>query len=274
MSKLVDVTDLRTHFYLDEGVVRAVDGVSFAIETEKTLGVVGESGCGKSVTAQSILHIVPRPGRIVTGRIELYPDQRNGGGQPIDLSALDPTGAQVRSIRGKDIAMIFQEPMSAFSPLYTIGNQIMEAILLHQQTDKLEARGHAIEMLARVGIPLPEQRVDAFPHQLSGGMRQRAMIAMALSCNPRLLIADEPTTAIDVTIQAQILDLMEGLQSELGMAIMFITHDLGVIAETADDVVVMYWGKIVEESDVDSIFNDPKHPYTRALLRSIPRVGE
>ena len=274
MSILVEVTDLRTHFYLEEGVVRAVDGVSFTIEREKTLGVVGESGCGKSVTAQSILRIVPRPGRIVTGRIDLYPDGSDQHGKPLDLAQVDPTGPLVRSIRGKDIAMIFQEPMTAFSPLHTIGNQIVEAILLHQSVGKLEARELAAESLARVGIPDATRRVDAYPHELSGGMRQRAMIAMALSCNPRLLIADEPTTAIDVTIQAQILDLMERLQADLGMAIMFITHDLGVIAEMADDVIIMYWGKVVEQSDADRVFNDAKHPYTRALLRSIPQVGE
>ena len=272
MDALIEVKDLKTHFFLDEGTVRAVDGVSFSIAKNETLGVVGESGCGKSVTAQSILRIVPDPGRIVEGKITLAP--ANGNEQPRILSTMDPTGTEIRSIRGKDIAMIFQEPMTSFSPLHTIGNQIIEAILLHSELKKEAAREHAIEMLKKVGIPLPERRVDAYSHQLSGGMRQRAMIAMALSCNPRLLIADEPTTAIDVTIQAQILDLMEGLQDEYGMSIMFITHDLGVIAEMADHVVVMYWGKVVEETDVDRVFNDPKHPYTRALLRSIPQVGK
>ncbi len=266
MDTLVEVKNLKTYFYLDEGVVRAVDGVDFTIREGRTLGVVGESGCGKSVTAQSILRIVPHPGRIVDGAIMLSGER--------DLTTLDSRGLEIRSIRGKDIAMIFQEPMTAFSPLHTIGNQIVEGILLHQEGSKSDARERAIEMLVKVGIPLPEQRVDAYPHELSGGMRQRAMIAMALSCNPRLLIADEPTTAIDVTIQAQILDLMEGLQEEFGMSIMFITHDLGVIAEMADDTVVMYWGKVVEESDVDTLFNDPQHPYTRALLKSVPQVGE
>lgn len=272
MAKLIDVKDLKTHFFLEEGTVRAVDGVSFSIAENRTLGLVGESGCGKSVTAQSILRIVPRPGRIVEGKVTLSP--ADGAGELSVLSDMDPTGPEIRSIRGKEIAMIFQEPMTSFSPLHTIGNQIIEAIMLHSSLDRDSSREHAIDMLKKVGIPLPERRVDSYPHQLSGGMRQRAMIAMALSCNPRLLIADEPTTAIDVTIQAQILDLMESLQDEYGMSIMFITHDLGVIAEMADHVVVMYWGKIVEETDVDRAFNDPKHPYTRALLRSIPQVGE
>jgi oligopeptide/dipeptide ABC transporter ATP-binding protein len=276
VDALIEVKDLKTHFYLDEGVVRAVDGVSFAIPHRKTLGVVGESGCGKSVTAQSILRIVPRPGKIVTGQVLLAPRKpaSGGNGKPLDLTGLDPTGPRIRSIRGRDIAMIFQEPMTSFSPLYTVGNQIMEAILLHQNIEKDAARELAIGMLSRVGIPKPAQRVDAYPHELSGGMRQRAMIAMALSCNPRLLIADEPTTALDVSIQAQILDLMEELQNEFGMAIMFITHDLGVIAEMADEVIVMYWGKVVERSDVDTVFNNAKHPYSQALLRSIPQIGD
>jgi peptide/nickel transport system ATP-binding protein len=276
VDALIEVKDLKTHFYLDEGVVRAVDGVSFAIPNRKTLGVVGESGCGKSVTAQSIMRIVPRPGRIVTGKILLEPRRpaAEGNGKPVNLADLEPTGPRIRSIRGRDIAMIFQEPMTSFSPLYTVGNQIMEAILLHQNLEKDQARELATDMLRRVGIPKPAQRVDAYPHELSGGMRQRAMIAMALSCNPRLLIADEPTTALDVSIQAQILELMEELQNEFGMAIMFITHDLGVIAEMADEVIVMYWGKVVERSDVDTVFNSAKHPYTQALLRSIPQIGE
>jgi peptide/nickel transport system ATP-binding protein len=277
VDTLIDIRNLKTHFFLDEGTVRAVDGVSFTIPNKKTLGVVGESGCGKSVTAQSILRIVPHPGKIVEGEILLTP-RSDEAGTPIsdtttDLAALDPGGAEIRHIRGREIAMIFQEPMTSFSPLHTIGNQICEAILLHQDLDKKGAQENAIQLLKHVGIPKAEQRIFSYPHELSGGMRQRAMIAMALSCNPRLLIADEPTTALDVSIQAQILDLMEELQSEFGMSILFITHDLGVVAEMADEVIVMYWGKVVEQANVDTIFNDPKHPYTRALLRSIPRIG-
>ncbi|MGQ9632432.1 MAG: ABC transporter ATP-binding protein [bacterium] len=272
MDLLLEVKNLRTYFFLDEGTVRAVDGVSFEVARKKTLGVVGESGCGKSVTAQSILRIVPHPGRIIEGEI-LFHQKTNGREEILDLTKLDPQGKQIKQIRGKEISMIFQEPMTSFSPVYTIGNQIMEAILLHQNVNKKQAREHAIEMLDRVGIPDARRRIDAYPHQLSGGMRQRAMIAMALSCNPSLLIADEPTTALDVTVQAQILDLMQHLQDEFGMSIMIITHNLGVIAEMADYVVVMYLGEEVEYSDVDTIFHDPKHPYTQALLRSIPKVG-
>ncbi len=276
VDTLIEIRNLKTHFFLDEGTVRAVDGVSFRIPNRRTLGVVGESGCGKSVTAQSILRIVPSPGKIIEGHILLASrngEEEDSSGEPVDLAALDPGGAEIRRIRGREVAMIFQEPMTSFSPLHTIGNQICEAILLEPDADKESAREHAIEMLKQVGIPKAEQRIDAYPHELSGGMRQRAMIAMALSRNPRLLIADEPTTALDVSIQAQILDLMEALQDEYGMSIMFITHDLGVIAEMADEVIVMYWGKIVEQADVDTVFNDPQHPYTRALLRSIPQIG-
>lgn len=278
VDTLIEVKNLKTHFFLDEGTVRAVDGVDFKIPGQRTLGVVGESGCGKSVTAQSILRIVPSPGEIVEGQILLSPRKDPNAEADveipvIDLAALDPGGAEIRRIRGRDIAMIFQEPMTSFSPLHTIGNQICEAVLLHSEMDQDAARTHAIDMLDQVGIPKAKQRIDAYPHELSGGMRQRAMIAMALSCNPRLLIADEPTTALDVSIQAQILELMEALQAEYGMSIMFITHDLGVIAEMADEVIVMYWGKVVEQTDVDTIFNEPKHPYTRALLRSIPQIG-
>jgi oligopeptide/dipeptide ABC transporter ATP-binding protein len=251
-------------------VVRAVDGVSFSIERQKTLGVVGESGCGKSVTGLSIMGLVPMPpGKIVEGKI-LY--HRNG--KIVDITKLNPKGREIRSIRGNEIAMIFQEPMTSLNPVYTIGNQIMEAIILHQKVNKKEARERAIEMLTEVGIPLPEQRVDEYPHQLSGGMRQRAMIAMALSCNPSLLIADEPTTALDVTIQAQILELMKKLQEEFRMAIMMITHNLGVVAETSDNVVVMYMGKVVEQSDVRRVFHDPKHPYTQGLMKSIPSLAK
>jgi peptide/nickel transport system ATP-binding protein/oligopeptide transport system ATP-binding protein len=266
---LIEVTNLKTYFYTEDGVVRAVDGVDFTIEPEKTLGVVGESGCGKSVTALSIMGLIQiPPGKIEEGEI-LY----HQNGKARDLTGLNPKGKEYRSIRGNEIAMIFQEPMTSLNPVYTIGNQIMEAITLHQHLRKKEAKKKAIEMLHAVGIPNPEQRVDEYPHQLSGGMRQRAMIAMALSCNPSLLIADEPTTALDVTIQAQVLDLMNGLRTDFDTAIMFITHDLGVIADMADDVVVMYLGKIVEGSDVRSVFHDPKHPYTQGLMNSIPSLA-
>ncbi len=274
---LIEVKDLKTYFMLHEGTVRAVDGCSFTIRRGKTLGVVGESGCGKSVTSQSILRIVPPPGRIVSGQITFYRRPIMQGGSEvedvIEMTELDPDGDEVRAIRGKEIAMIFQEPMTSFSPVHTIGSQIMESIKLHLTTNSKETRERAVDMLHRVGLPQAEEILARYPHQLSGGMRQRAMIAMALSCRPSLLIADEPTTALDVTTEAQILELMKKLQAEFGMAIMYITHNLGVIAEMADDVVVMYMGKEVEQADVTSLFYEPKHPYTQALLRSIPKVG-
>ncbi|MCD6495463.1 ABC transporter ATP-binding protein, partial [Candidatus Bipolaricaulota bacterium] len=255
-------------FYTEDGVVRAVDGVDFTIEPEKTLGIVGESGCGKSVTALSIMGLVQSPpGKIAAGEIIYSHD-----GKDTDLTKLNPKGREYRSIRGNEIAMIFQEPMTSLNPVYTIGNQIMEAIILHQHLNKHEAKQKAIDMLHSVGIPVPEQRVNEYPHQLSGGMRQRAMIAMALSCNPSLLIADEPTTALDVTIQAQVLDLMNDLRRDFKASIQFITHDLGVIADMADDVVVMYLGKIVESASVREIFHNPKHPYTEGLMNSIPSL--
>src|ERR1051326_1697399 len=266
---LLSVRALKTYFHQDEGLVKAVDGVSFDMMPGATLGIVGESGCGKSVTARSILRIVDRPGRIVDGAIRF---RRPGAGELTDPAALDANGAAMREIRGAEIALIFQEPMASFSPVHTIGNQIVEAILLHQAVDRRQARVMAIDMLRRVGVSSPEERVDQLSHQLSGGLRQRAMIAMALSCKPTLLIADEPTTALDVTTQTQILALMRRLQDEDGMAIMLITHDLGVVAEMATDVVVMYLGRVVEQAPVDAIFHDAKHPYTRALLRSIPRM--
>jgi len=266
---LLQVKNLKTYFYLDEGVLKAVDDVSFKIQKKMVLGVVGESGCGKSVTAQSILRIVPDPGKIVEGEIFLHQD-----GKVTDLVKLDPYGKEIRAIRGKEITMIFQEPMTSLSPVHTIGDQIMEAILLHRNMNKNEAKELALEMLYKVGIPNPYQRINEYPHQLSGGLRQRAMIAMALSCNPSLLIADEPTTALDVTVQAQILELMKDLQAEFGMSIMFITHNLGVIAEVSDEVMVMYLGKAVEYASVDEIFHNPLHPYTVRLLRSIPKVGK
>ncbi|MDQ7794702.1 MAG: ABC transporter ATP-binding protein [bacterium] len=263
VSRLLELDKLKTYFYTEEGVVLAVDGVSFHIERGETLGVVGESGCGKSVTALSILRLVPNPpGRIIGGDI-LFEGQ----------SILRKTEAQMRDLRGNDIAMIFQEPMTSLNPVYTCGEQIAEAIELHQGLRKREALEKAVDMLKLVGIPGPERRVREYPHQLSGGMRQRVMIAMALSCNPKLLMADEPTTALDVTIQAQILELMKDLKQELGMAIMLITHDLGVIAEMAKRVVVMYAGKVVEEADVAGLFRKPLHPYTEGLLSSIPRLN-
>ncbi len=278
-QKLLEVRNLKTHFFLEQGIVRAVDGVDFTVFRGQTVGLVGESGCGKSVMARSILRIVPPPGRIVEGEILFHQGVGKGatgqGGQEdvIDLVKLDPMGSKIRSIRGGEISMVFQEPMTSLSPVHTIGNQIIEAILLHQPVTKEEAREQAIHMLERVNMPHPNRTIDRYPHQLSGGMRQRAMIAMALSCRPSLLIADEPTTALDVTTQAQILTLMRDLQEEFGMAIIFITHDLGVIAQMVDYVVVMYLGQVVEMADVDTIFYDPKHPYTQALLRSIPRLG-
>jgi oligopeptide/dipeptide ABC transporter ATP-binding protein len=270
---LVEVRDVKVYFFLDEGTVHAVEGVTFDIARGKTLGVVGESGCGKSVTSQAIMRIVPSPGEIVGGDIFYYRYGQDGSVEKVELTKLDARGSEIRSIRGNEIAKIFQEPMTSLSPVHTIGNQIMEAIILHQKVGKEEAREKAIEMLSLVGLPQPQQRIDYYAHQLSGGMRQRAMIAMALSCNPSLLIADEPTTALDVTTEAQILELMKGLQEEFGMAIMFITHNLGVIAEMCDDVVVMYLGKEVELASVDETFYEPYHPYTRDLLRSIPRIG-
>jgi peptide/nickel transport system ATP-binding protein len=272
-AALLSVRGLKTYFQQDEGLVRAVDGVSFDLAPGVTLGVVGESGCGKSITARSILRIVDRPGRIVEGEIWFRRPGPNGGGdQVVDLAKLAPNSQEMRSIRGAEIALIFQEPMSSFSPVHSVGNQIIEAIMLHQPVGRQEARVRTIEMLRRVGVSTPEQRVDQLAYQLSGGLRQRAMIAMALSCQPTLLIADEPTTALDVTTQSQILALMRQLQQEDGMAIMLITHDLGVVAEMATDVAVMYLGRVVEQGPVDAIFHAPRHPYTRALLRSIPRI--
>ncbi|MFW6381021.1 MAG: ABC transporter ATP-binding protein [Bacillota bacterium] len=263
-EKLIKVNNLKTHFFTEEGVVKAVDGVDFEIYPGETLGLVGESGCGKSVTSLSIMRLVESPpGQIVEGSIMF--DGK-------DLTKLKQK--QMRKIRGNDISMIFQEPMTSLNPVYTVGDQISEAIMIHRDVNRKQAMNQSVEMLKRVGIPLPEQRVDEYPHQLSGGMRQRVMIAMALACDPRLLIADEPTTALDVTIQAQILDLMEGLKDRFGMAIMMITHDLGVIAEITDRVAVMYAGKIVEYTDVKTLFADPGHPYTWGLMHSIPKLHE
>ncbi len=264
---LLSVRNLQTHFLSREGTVKAVDGVTFDVKQGEILGIAGESGCGKSVTSQSIMRILPKHAKIVGGEI-LY----NHQGQIIDLTAGDPDSRVIRDIRGKEIAMIFQEPMSAFSPVHTIGNQIIETIRIHQPVSKEEARGQAIEMLHRVGMPNPGRNIDQYTFNLSGGMRQRAMVALALSCRPKLLIADEPTTAVDVTIQAQILRLLREIQADLGMAIIMITHDLGVIAELTDRVLIMYLGKEVEYGSVEHVFHRPKHPYTRGLLASIPKM--
>jgi oligopeptide/dipeptide ABC transporter ATP-binding protein len=274
---LVELKDLRTYFHLAEGVVRAVDGVNLTIKRGRTLGVVGESGCGKSITAHSIMRIVPAPGQIEGGEILFHRAMEGGTSSArelIDLAQLKPDGPRIRSIRGNEISMVFQEPMTALSPVLTVGYQIMEAIALHQQVSKAEAHEIAVDMLARVKMPNPERIIGNYPFELSGGMRQRAVIAMALSCSPSLLIADEPTTALDVTTEAQILDLMRDLQRDLDMAIMYITHNLGVIAEMADEVAVMYLGRVVEQAPVESVFFTPKHPYTQGLLKSIPHLDE
>jgi peptide/nickel transport system ATP-binding protein len=270
---LISIRDLKTYFFPDEGIVKAVDGASLDIPRGKTIGIVGESGCGKSVTARSMLRIVERPGRIVEGQILFQPDPNGSESEAIDLAQLPADGRRMRDIRGGEIALVFQEPMTSFSPVHTVGDQIVEQIQLHMKANKKEAKDRAVSLLRLVGVPRAEARVDEYAYQLSGGLRQRAMIAMALSCDPTLLIADEPTTALDVTTQAQILDLMRDLQNQNHMAIMLITHDLGVIAEMADEVVVMYLGRVVEKGPVDDIFHNPKHPYTRALLESIPSVN-
>jgi len=263
-SHVLQVEDLKTYFYTAEGIARAVDGVSFWLRKGETLGLVGESGCGKSVTALSIMRLIPEPaGRTVQGRIDF------DGTNLLEL----PMG-EMRSIRGNRISMIFQEPMTSLNPVFTIGNQISEMLILHRKLSKRESWERAIEMLRLVQIPSPERRVHDYPHQLSGGMRQRAMIAMALSCDPEILIADEPTTALDVTIQAQVVDLMLELSEDFDAAIVLITHDLGVVAEMAQRIEVMYAGKVVEEAQALSIFEDPRHPYTRGLLRSIPKLGQ
>lgn len=267
---LLAVRNLKTYFELDEGLVKAVDGLSFEVNPGQVVGIVGESGCGKSITVKSILRIIEPPGKIVAGELLFRPRQNGGPDGMVDLAKLNPRGEEIRAIRGGEIALIPQEPMASFSPVHTVGDQIIEAITLHQPVTRPEARQIAIESFRQVGISMPEQRIDAYSWQLSGGLRQRAIIAMALSSNPQLLIADEPTTAIDVTTQAQILNLLRSLQQQRHMAIIFITHDLGVIAQIADYVVVMYLGQIMETGPVDDIFHAPKHPYTKALLQSIP----
>ena len=268
-NTLIEVQGLKTYFFTDEGIVKAVDGVDFSIRKGKTLCVVGESGCGKSITARSIMRLIEAPGRIVAGSIMLAGKDNS----EIDITALSPKGKEIRQIRGAEMSMIFQEPMSSLSPVHTIGDQLAESIRLHLKLSKEDARARTIDVLKEVGIPKAEQRLDSYPFELSGGMRQRVMIAMALSCKSRLLIADEPTTALDVTTQANILDLIQGLQAEYNMSVMFITHDLGVVAEIADEAVVMYLGKVVERGPVDAIFHDPRHPYLVSLLKSIPKLS-
>jgi peptide/nickel transport system ATP-binding protein len=291
---LVEIQDLRVEFFVRSGIVKAVDGVSFEIRRGQTLGVIGESGCGKSITARAILQMIPKPGKITNGQV-MYHRRAKGSTQTdlINISELDPDGRTIREIRGGEIGMIFQEPMSSLTPVYTagvhidealslhhltafrkVGDQLAESIQAHQKLSKEDARKMSIDMLHRVGIPKPEQRVDSYPHQLSGGQRQRVMIAIALSCAPAMLIADEPTTALDVSIEAQILDIMREMQETANMAIMFITHNLGVIAEMAEEIVVMYMGKQVERAKTVDLFYEPRHPYTRALLQSIPKVGK
>jgi len=294
---LIEVKDLRVEFDVRAGIVKAVDGLTLTIQRGKTLGVIGESGCGKSMTARAILNMIPKPGKITQGNIVYHRRIQSNGHSQLDdiveLTELDPDGKIIREIRGGEIGMIFQEPMSSLTPVYTagahineavalhhltpvrkVGDQLAEQVMAHRTVTKEEAREIAIEMLHRVGIPKPGQRVDSYPHQLSGGQRQRVMIAIALSCEPAMLIADEPTTALDVSIEAQILDIMRELQESVNMAIMFITHNLGVIASMADEVVVMYMGKAVEQAKVIDLFKDAKHPYTQALLKSIPHLGK
>jgi peptide/nickel transport system ATP-binding protein len=268
-DNVIDVRNLQVEFRTSLGVVRAVNGVSFGVARGKTLGIVGESGCGKSVTAFAIMQLVAVPGVITGGEVVLRAREK----APVNLLTYDPNGDDMRSVRGRHVGMIFQEPMTALNPCYTIGNQIAEGILLHRTSDPAKADAVALDILTRVGLPSPSRLMTTYPHQLSGGMRQRAMIALALSCEPDLLLADEPTTALDVTTQAQILDVMRELQDDIGMSIMFVTHNLGVVAQMCDQVAVMYLGRVVEQAPVEELFDSPRHPYTRALMRSIPQLG-
>jgi oligopeptide/dipeptide ABC transporter ATP-binding protein len=267
---VLEIEDLRVYFYTEEGEIKAVDGVTLSVPRRKIVGLVGESGCGKSVSAYSVLRLIQKPGKITGGKIILYPKDRS----VIDITALDEKSETIFNVRGGIISMIFQEPMTALSPVHTIGDQICEAILLHRDVSKQEAEKLTIDMLAKVGIPGPEQRLSQYPFEMSGGMRQRVVIAMALVCNPELLIADEPTTALDVTIQAQIMRLMKDLQKNSDVSILLITHDLGVVAQMADEVAVMYLGRIVEQADTRVVMKNPRHPYTMALLASLPSVNQ
>ena len=268
---ILQVRDLKVHFKMDEGLLKAVDGVDYDVRERRTLGVVGESGCGKTVSVFATMQLLPKYAQL-SGEMLLLKRDGKPLDTPVDIAKLERNGQEMRDIRGGQIAMIFQEPMKAFSPIHTIGNQLCEGILLHNTDNEEEAERIAIDILAKVGMSNPDIRLKQYPHELSGGMRQRAMIAMALACNPMILICDEPTTALDVTVQAQVLELVNGLKDDLGSAVIFITHDLGVIAEMSDDVAVMYLGKIVEACDVDTLFHNPLHPYTAALLRSIPTI--
>jgi peptide/nickel transport system ATP-binding protein/oligopeptide transport system ATP-binding protein len=268
---ILEINNLKTYFYLEAGTVRAVDGVNLRLQRQQTLGLVGESGCGKSITAMSVMRLIQSPpGKIVGGQIMLYTKEGDG----VDIAALDPKGATMRKIRGAEIAMVFQEPMTSLNPLQRVGAQIAESVLLHQKVGEKEALDRALEMLTKVQISAPKQRLDEYPHQMSGGMRQRVMIALALSCNPSILIADEPTTALDVTVQAQILDLMRQLQADFNSSIILITHNLGVVSQLADHVGVMYLGKVVEYAEVRELFHHPLHPYTVGLLNSVPVFGK
>jgi oligopeptide/dipeptide ABC transporter ATP-binding protein len=272
-NEILEINNLKTYFFLEKGTVKAVDGVNLRLDRKTTLGIVGESGCGKSVTARSIMRIIKSPpGKIVEGEILFHPTK--GMEKVVDITRLDPKGARMRTIRGAEISMIFQEPMTSLNPLYTVGQQIGEVVELHQNVGKEEVQERALDMLYKVKLSDPKQRIKEYPHQLSGGMRQRVMIALALSCNPSILIADEPTTALDVTVQAQILDLMRGLQNDFDSAIIMITHNLGVVSQMADYVAVMYFGKVVEYGKVRDIFHSPLHPYTQGLLQSVPVLGK
>jgi peptide/nickel transport system ATP-binding protein/oligopeptide transport system ATP-binding protein len=271
IQPVLDIKDLKTYFFLEKSTVRALDGINLSLDPKSTLGLVGESGCGKSIMAMSIMRLIQSPpGRIVNGEINLI---RRKTQEVVDITKLDPHGPEMRSIRGGEIAIVFQEPMTSLNPLYTVGDQIAEAVLVHQKLSKKAALDRALEMLTKVQISAPKQRLNEYPHQLSGGMRQRVMIALALSCNPSILIADEPTTALDVTVQAQILDLMRQLQADFGSSIILITHNLGVVSQMAQEVAVMYLGKIVEFAETHELFHHPKHPYTVGLLNSVPVLG-
>ncbi len=273
-NTILEINNLKTHFFLESGIIKAVNGVDLTLGRKTTLGLVGESGCGKSITAMSIMRLIKSPpGKIVDGQILLH-QRRNGVTETVDLARLDPQGAKIRSIRGAEIAMVFQEPMTSLNPLYTVGDQIAETVRLHQHVSGKEALERALEMLQKVQISDARRRLNEYPHQLSGGMRQRVMIAMALSCNPAILLADEPTTALDVTVQAQIIDLMRALQNDFGSSIVMITHNLGVVSQMADEVAVMYLGRIVEYAAVRELFHHPLHPYTVGLLNSVPVLGK